>query len=294
MSITLTRSASCLLILGLVGCGGLPETPSPEVAGQVEASAIEGSIAKTTAPLVVPEVGYTDTPVLPGTQWHVHDGRRPQPTMVLVGDHPQLPSPGAAPSDARILFDGNDLSQWTGRDDAAGWRLVEGAMEVNGTGDITTRDSFGDVQLHLEFRTPPEVKGSSQGRGNSGVFFMGRYEVQLLDSWKNPTYPDGQCGAIYGQKPPLVNASRPPGEWQSYDIVFHTPRLDDKGAVTEPARVTVFHNGVLLHHDVPIQGDTRHRALPSYAAPSTEGPIRLQDHGNPVRFRNIWIRPLES
>ena len=216
----------------------------------------------------------------------MHDKHRPVPPVVAPG------TAGSPPSDAVVLFDGTDLSAWQGGGGDAQWRLVDGAMEVNGTGDIQTRDAFGDIQLHLEFRTPAEVSGNSQGRGNSGVFLMGRYEVQVLDSWENPTYPDGQCAAIYGQRPPLVNASLPPGQWQSYDIIFIAPRFAEGGAVESPARVTVFHNGVLVHHDVPFQGPTRHRALTEYAPHPATGPIRLQDHGNPVRFRNIWVREL--
>lgn len=166
-------------------------------------------------------------------------------------------------------------------------------MEVNGTGGIQTADSFGDVQLHIEWAAPAEVKGSSQGRGNSGVFFLGRYEIQILDSHRNVTYADGQAASMYGQFPPLVNACRPPGEWQSYDIVFLAPRFDGKELV-EPARVTVFHNGIVVHHATAFLGGTRHRSNPSYQAHPEVGPIHLQDHGNPVRFRNVWVRRLQG
>jgi len=233
-------------------------------------------------------VGYDDTPLLPGQKWHVHDGKRPQPPVV---------TPGAtnrdAPSDAIVLFDGRDLSQWTGNDGAARWLVEDGHMTVNGTGDIATREKFGDCQLHIEWATPAKVEGDSQARGNSGVFFFGRYEVQILDSFDNETYPDGQAAAIYGQTPPLVNASRGPGEWQSYDIVFIAPRFNGDKLVS-PARVTVFHNGVLVQHDVALLGATRHKAKPEYAPHDESGVIRLQDHHNPMRFRNIWIRRLPA
>ena len=230
-------------------------------------------------------VGYDDTPHLPGGKWRVHDRQRPVPTVVAPG------VAGAPPSDAVVLFDGTDLASWTGRDDRAQWKIVDGYMEVNRTGDIQTKESFGDCQLHLEWATPAKVVGTSQGRGNSGVFFLGRYEVQVLDSFKNRSYADGQAAAIYGQRPPLVNVCRGPGEWQTYDIVFRAPRFEDK-TLLAPATATVFHNGVLVHDKVEFLGPTRHRTLPVYRPHDATGPIRLQDHGNPVRYRNIWLRRL--
>lgn len=163
---------------------------------------------------------------------------------------------------------------------------------VRGTGGIETVRAFGDAQLHVEFMAPARATGTGQNRGNSGVFLMGRYEVQVLDSHDNRTYPDGQAGAVYGQFPPLVNASRRPGEWQEFDIVFHTPRFDASGTLTSPARMTVFHNGVLVQDNVELLGPTSHQRRAPYEAHPTELPISLQDHGDPVRFRNIWIRPL--
>ena len=234
----------------------------------------------------VPPVGYDDTPFLPNGKWRVHDGDRPQPRKVTPGEH------GGPPSDAVVLFDGSGFDRWTGRDGPVQWTIQNGAMVVNGTGNIETVDHFGDCQLHIEWAAPAEVRGSSQGRGNSGVFLMGLYEIQVLDSYDNITYADGHTAAIYGQYPPLVNASRAPGEWQSYDIVFAAPRFEG-GALASPACVTVIHNGVLIHHHQPIQGPTGHKQLTSYAETrATKGPLMLQDHGDAVRFRNIWIRPI--
>ena len=232
-----------------------------------------------------PGVGYRDTPLLPGGRWRVHDADRPLPAVVTPGDD------GAPPSDAVVLFDGGDLSAWTSKGDEARWAVRDGAM-VAGGGNLSTREAFGDCQLHIEWATPAEVKGDSQGRGNSGVFLMGLYEVQVLDSFDNPTYADGQAAALYGQHPPMVNASRPPGEWQSYDIVFQAPRFSE-GQLVAPARMTVLHNGVLVHHARALNGPTRHRSTPGYRAHDPEAPLVLQDHGDPVRFRNVWVRRLE-
>lgn len=242
-----------------------------------------------------PSFGYDDTPILPGTPWHVHDGRRPQPRIVTPGTESTQARPGRPPSDAIVLFDGRDLSQWKGRDGEARWLVQDGYMEVNGTGNIETKEHFGDCQLHLEWAAPAEIKGSSQGRGNSGVFLMGRYEIQVLDGYNNPTYADGMTAAIYGQYPPLVNACREPGAWQTYDIFFVAPRFEGQRLVS-PAYVTVVHNGVLVHHHQAILGPTGHRILASYDAPHPpQGPLMLQDHGgDKVRYRNIWIRPLRG
>ena len=233
--------------------------------------------------------GYTDTPVLPDG-FRVHDAMRPRPPAIDPGPGPKVPTP--APKDAIVLFDGTNLDAWQGRKGAAAWKLVEGgAMEVSRTGDIRTRAEFGDCQLHIEWMAP-KPKGHSQGRGNSGVFFCGRYEVQVLDSFQNPTYADGQAAAIYGQKPPYVNATRPPGQWNVYDIVFIAPRFAENGEVTSPARLTVIHNGIVVQLDEELLGPTAHKSLPKYRAHAPKGPIKLQDHGNPMRFRNIWVRPL--
>ncbi|MBL8842974.1 MAG: DUF1080 domain-containing protein [Planctomycetes bacterium] len=235
--------------------------------------------------------GYTDTPLLPDGKWCVHDSRRPQPRVVTPGSASTPAQPGRAPSDAIVLFDGKDLAKWTSGGGEARWKVGDGYVEVNGTGDIETRESFGDCQLHVEWCAPLPASGDSQGRGNSGIYFMQRYEVQVLDCFQNATYPDGQAAALYGQKPPLVNACRAPGEWQSYDIVFEAPRFDGAKLV-KPARVTVLHNGVVVHHGQELLGATAHRELARYEAHADRLPIRLQDHGNPVRYRNLWLRPL--
>ena len=211
---------------------------------------------------------------------------------------PAVVTPGRTsadpPSDAIVLFNGTDLSRWRGKDGgAAKWIVRDGYVEVApGTGDITTADKFGDVQLHIEWATPALVKGEGQERGNSGVFLMDRYEVQVLDSYANTTYFHGQAGSVYKQYAPLVNASRKPGEWQAYDIVFHAPKFDEQGKVIDRARVTVFHNGVLVQNNVEIYGNTFNDRPALYIPHGSQEPLSLQDHGNPMRFRNIWIRRL--
>jgi hypothetical protein len=224
--------------------------------------------------------------------WPVHSMERPVPPVVDPG--PAV-GPVPPPSDAVVLFDGADLSQWRATGGGpAGWRVEGGYMQVvPGAGSIRTAGEFGDVQLHIEWAAPSPASGEGQGRGNSGVMFGdGRYEVQVLDSYRNRTYADGQAAALYGQYPPLVNATRPPGEWQSYDIVFRGPRFDGEGNLLRPARVTVFHNGVLVQDNVTLVGPTTHQARPPYRAHPERLPIRLQDHSDPVRFRNIWLREL--
>ncbi len=212
----------------------------------------------------------------------------PEPRVVTSG------TMGAPPSDAIILFDGKDFKEWTvaGKEAAPGWQIKDGAMTVvKGAGNIATKRSFGDCQLHLEFRTPAVVESEGQGRSNSGVFLQSRYEVQILDSYKNRTYSNGQAGALYKQAMPLVNACRPPGEWQTYDIFYTAPRFNADGIRVAPGRVTVVQNGVLIQHNVEIQGTTEYIGLPKNMA-HEKGPLELQDHGNPVSFRNIWIREL--
>jgi hypothetical protein len=206
----------------------------------------------------------------------------PEPVMVDPGPV------GGPPGDAVVLFSGADLSQWNGGDK---WLVEDGVATAKG-GGITTKESFGDCQLHIEWASPEKVEGSGQGRGNSGVYLMGRYEVQILDSYDNKTYFDGQAGSIYKTKPPLVNASRKPGEWQSYDVIFHAPRFDERGSLLKPGYVTVLHNGVLVQDHTELLGKTDYENPPAYAPHPERQPISLQFHGNPVRFRNIWIREI--
>ena len=245
-------------------------------------------------------IGYEDTPFLPGGTWRVHDRNRPRPAVVTAGTASTQETPGDPPSDAIVLFDGRDLSKWQarGRGDQqdqiveAAWKVEHGYFEVvPRTGAIFTKEEFGDIQLHVEWAAPAKIEGASQGRGNSGVLIMGRYEVQVLDSYNNLSYADGQAGAIYGQYPPLVNASRKPGEWQTYDIVFEAPRFEG-GKLIRPAYATVLHNGVLLHHRRELLGPMQHRRLTEYEPHAPEGSLMLQQHSNPVRYRNIWVRKL--
>jgi hypothetical protein len=231
-----------------------------------------------------------ELPIIPGTPWRIHDMARPRPPVVTPGT-----AIGAPPSDAIVLFDGKDLSKWVGRGGSEPkWPIRDGYVETGAkTGSITTRDRFGSIQLHLEFATPATVTGSSQGRGNSGVIFMGLYEIQVLDSYGNDTYPDGMAAAIYGDWPPLVNAARKPGEWQTYDIIFEAPVFNGSTLVS-PAYATVFWNGVIVHNRQRIAGPTSPtQTVHSYSKPhDPELPLTLQDHSNPVRYRNIWVRRL--
>ncbi|MBN1893199.1 DUF1080 domain-containing protein [bacterium] len=212
----------------------------------------------------------------------------PVPRVVTPGE-------GNAPcSDAILLFDGTNASAWQHENgDSVRWEVRDGALTVRKkTGDIFTRQSFGDCQLHIEWRSPSEVSGESQARGNSGIFFMKRYELQVLDSYENRTYSNGQAGSIYKQSIPLVNACRKPGEWQSFDVVFMAPKFSEDGSVRSPARITVFQNGILIQNHFEIQGSTMYRGAPRYEKHDAREPIRLQDHGNPVSYRNIWVREL--
>jgi len=247
------------------------------------------------ADAVKKSLGYSDTPIIPGSCWHVHDGDRPQPRVVNPGSFSTQEAAGAPPSDAVVLFDGKCLCNWLSKDNQeAPWKVENGYMEVvPKSGNIHTRMEFGDCQLHLEFATPSVVVGDGQGRGNSGVFFMRKYEIQVLDCFENPTYPDGTTGAIYGQYPPLANVCRKPGEWNMYDFVWIAPRFAGSQLVS-PAYITVFLNGVLLHHMKPLQGPTQHRKLAEYVPQNSIGALELQDHNNPTRFRNIWLRSLNT
>jgi hypothetical protein len=242
-----------------------------------------------------PDLGFTDTPMLPNLPYHVHDPGRPHPKTVTPSATPFGP-----PSDAIVLFDGKDLSKWCQRGRGADggklvdaqWKVGDGYFEVApGTGDLLTREKFGDCQLHVEWSSPMEIRGVSQGRGNSGVLLMSRYEIQVLDMWNNRTYADGQAGAIYGQWPPLVNPAKRPGEWNTYDIVFEAPKFEGERTI-KPAIFTVFYNGVLVHHHKESMGPMVYRQVAHYTPHPAEEPLMLQDHHNPVRYRNIWIRRL--
>ncbi len=222
------------------------------------------------------------------SEHEVTDVWEPVPTVV---------SPGAgtkAPSDAIVLFDGTSFDNWVNKDgNIPEWELKDNVMTVKpDSGDISTKQGFGDIQLHIEWRAPALVKGEGQGRGNSGVFLMDRYEIQVLDCYHNATYPNGQTASIYKQHIPLVNACLPPGEWQTYDIIFKAPRFNQQGKVSHPAIVTVLHNGILVQNNVAIWGSTKFIGLPQYEEHGMKEPIRLQDHGDLVSFRNIWLREL--
>ena len=228
--------------------------------------------------------GYKDTPKLPWCAWLVHDPDRPAPARIDPG---KAGPPAPVPADAVVLFDGKDAAKWRALGD---WKVADGCL-VSGNGVLTTKDSYGDMQLHVEWMAPAHFEGPWYNRGNNGVMLMGLFEIQIFDSFNEKIYPDGQCGAIYGQTPPLVNVTRPPGEWQSYDIVFTAPKFaGDK--LTAPARVTVFHNGVLVQLNEEIHGEIGHRILPEYKQKISRGPLAFGGHGCPVRFRNVWLRPL--
>lgn len=255
------------------------------------AAAMAVAVATGSPTIAQEKPGFTDTPTLPDGKWKVHDADRPYPTTVTPAT-----VPGAPPSDAVVLFDGKSLDAWQPQPTA--WTVKDGAVTATpraaGSGEnaLVSKQSFGDVQLHLEFRSPNPPTKASQDRGNSGIWFMQRYEIQILDGYKNPTYADGTVGAIYGWKPPLVNPSRPPGEWQSYDLVFERPHFGPDGKLLRPAFITAFLNGVLVQNRQPWLGGTIWRKVGQYEAHGDAAPIQLQDHNSPVSFRNIWVRPL--
>lgn len=272
-----------LFFIGLVAFSCL-------LSAQADAKKKTGKKGYRTSP-----TGYSDTPVLPGQKWKVHDIDRPKPRVITPGAQPGMP-----PSDAVVLFDGKDLSKWVvetkGKKEPqpANWKVENGYMEVApGAGTLMTKEKFGDMQLHIEWASPTAITGDSQWRGNSGVLLMNRYEIQVLDSYNNPTYADGQAGSIYGQWPPLVNPARKPGEWQSYDIIFEAPKFEN-GKLAKPAYVTVILNGVVTQHRKEIIGRMAHRVVGTYAPHEPEEPFALQDHDVPVRYRNIWIRRLRG
>jgi hypothetical protein len=214
---------------------------------------------------------------------------QPEPRVIVPGK-----TSLDAPSDAIVLFDGKNLMEWQSvKGGGAPWRIKEGYMQVNpGTGNIQTKKGFGDCQLHIEWKTPDTARGDGQGRGNSGIFFMGLYELQVLDNYHNRTYSNGQAGSIYKQSMPLVNICRPPGEWQTYDVIFTAPRFNSDSTVRSPARVTVLQNGVLVQNNFSLWGGTEYIGIPVYKMHADKLPLELQDHGNLVCYRNIWIREL--
>ncbi len=257
------------------------------LAGLIVATALVGQeIARFTRTLAAQEAVFK----LPPNQWN-----RPEPIRVTVSTFPREEGPRSAPSDAIVLFNGRDLSDWQSVSGGpARWKVGDGYFQVvPGTGNIETKQTFKDFQLHVEWTTPYPPSGEAMDRGNSGVFLQGLYEVQIFDSYDTKIYPDGVAGAMYGQYPPLVNACRPPGAWQSFDIIFHAPQFMPNGSLLHPARVTVFENGVLVQDNVPLTGPTRHLKRPPYEPGVDRGPIMLQEHGSPVRFRNLWIRKLK-
>jgi 3-keto-disaccharide hydrolase len=290
MSTFIGRSLIGVMVVLLIAAGG-PIIQKAAGQGRGGGGAGRGGAGQGT-PVTGPDGevwGFSDTAFNPDTRWRIHDPDRPQPPAVTPGETVSIP----APSDAIVLFDGRDLSQWVSRgpggvEAPAAWTIRDGYFEAQG-GTLSTRESFGDVQLHMEYAIPENVLGASQNRGNGGVIFMGRYEIQILDSYDNRTYADGMMASIYGEWPPLVNASRKPGEWQSLDIVFEAPRF--AGRVT-PGYFTVFWNGVVVHNRTELYGTTTATMTPhAYTAHDPELPLQLQGRA-PVRYRNVWIRRL--
>jgi hypothetical protein len=259
-------------------------------------SVVAGVALWAQPPKKEPPVQWVDTPT---GRWMVHDEARPAPPVVVPRVCGAQETPARPPVDAVVLFDGKDLSTWTDmKGEPSKWVVRDGYMEsVKGAGYVRTRPEFGSVQLHVEFATPSVVSGVGQGRGNSGVFIHGKYEVQVLDSYENPTYPDGQCGALYGRAVPLVSASCKPAQWQTYDIVYHRPVFDQSGKVTRKAVFTVIHNGILIQDHVVLDGGTDWvgpHTVTEYSPHADKGPLMFQDHSNPVRFRNVWVRELKD
>lgn len=270
--------------------------PAVVVCGWMGVMVISVAGMKAQNPQKKEVIQYVDTDT---GRWMVHDENRPAPPVITPGSCGSQASPVKAPSDAIVLFDGTDIANWVNaKGEPAKWIVRDGYMEsVKKAGDIRTRQQFGSCQLHVEFATPSVVTGNGQERGNSGVFLQGIYEIQVLDSYENKTYPDGQCGALYGRAVPLVNACCKPGQWQAYDVVYRGPIFDADGKVIRKAMFTVLHNGILIHDHVELAGGTgwiSAHAITGYAPHPDKGPIMLQDHNNPVRFRNIWIRELKD
>lgn len=254
------------------------------------------AIIVATRPFAADQTSQPDTWLqwTPAGRWKPNDRNRPLPPVITPGVAGTQTQAGISPSDAKVLFNGKDLSNWESiKGGTAKWAVGDGYfMVVGGTGDIRTKEQFGDCQLHLEWATPNPPRGRDQDRGNSGVFLGGLYEIQVLDSYQNVTYADGEAGAVYGQYPPLVNASLKPGQWQTYDIVFHVARFDGNGKLTRRPNVTLFHNGILVQDHSEIKGQNADHVTQPYPPTPGKLPLRLQDHNHPVRFRNIWVREL--
>jgi hypothetical protein len=278
-------------------CGGVAAALRLIVEDQViylpESSPMKKIAALCCLALFATAISLAQTQVDP--KYEIHDRNRPLPAAIDPGTASTQETAGRAPSDAIVLFDGKDLSKWQHKDGSpAKWKVENGYFEVvPKTGQLYTKDAYGDCQLHVEFAEPNPPKGEDQDRGNSGVFLHNLYEIQVLDSYQSKTYADGQASAVYGQFPPQVNASRPPGQWQTYDIIFHGPRFDSGGKLLRPARITVLHNGVLVQDIVEPTGPTGHHVRPPYTAGPEKLPLSLQDHNHPVRYRNVWIRELK-
>ena len=270
--------------LSLVGCLGWALWATAEGAELIERETPSGKI-----------VGYKDTPLLPwtGNKYHVHDPDRPVPKHVVTDPAGTRDEPGKAPSDAIVLFDGHDLSRF----EPSSWKVENGYAEVaRGYGSLKTKEAFGDCQLHVEWMAPTAPPRNMMNRGNSGVLLMGLYEIQIFDSHPMHAvqiYPDGQAASVYGQTPPLVNACRRPGQWQTFDIVFSAPVFEGE-KLARRATVTMFHNGVLVHWGQEIMGPMAHRRIEPYRPHPAKLPLVLQGHDSPVRFRNVWIRPLSK
>jgi hypothetical protein len=255
------------------------------IAGTTAAAAQQPALVKSRDGK---SVGYKDTPILPWSQYHKHDPDRPLPTEVAPPTPGTQDRAGSAPSDAIVLLASQGgLSQWKPNS----WTYESGILTAT-EGDIETVQAFGDCQLHVEWQTPDPPQGEQMNRGNSGVFLLGRYEVQIFDSYTEKIYADGSAASVYGETPPMVNATLPPGRWQTYDILFTAPRFKD-GKLERPATVTVLHNSVLVQWNTEIRGPVMWRTIAPYEAHSDRQPLKLQAHGNPVRFRNIWIRPID-
>jgi hypothetical protein len=244
---------------------------------------------KITEVIIDGVAGFQDTPMQPDGKWHVHDPARPQSPVVTPGN--SFSQQATPPSDAIVLFDGKDLSAWADKKSGgpAQWSVADG-VAISAKGDIQSVQKFGDIQLHLEFKEPSPPKESGQGRGNSGIYFMGLYEIQILDCYINKTYADGSTGGLYGQHPALANACRPPGEWSTYDCIFTAPRFGANGEVISPAYLTATLNGVVVQNHQAFRGATNWRSLGEYKAHAAELPLTLQYHNNSVSFRNIWVR----